>query len=76
MLTTLVANDEKCRREPTYGWMVRRAVAPLVHQSSNPRFDTLVSHKAEYSSVEGDDLVDSEAPVMASSISRPARTIL
>lgn len=32
-------------REPTCGWMVRRVVAPLAHQSSNPGFDTLVSHK-------------------------------
>ena len=37
-------------REPTCGGMVRRAVAPLAHQGSNPRFDALVSHKkAEYS---------------------------
>jgi hypothetical protein len=30
--------------QSTCGWVVRRAVAPPAHQSSNPRFDTLVSH--------------------------------
>uniref|UniRef100_A0ACD5Y4I5 Uncharacterized protein n=1 Tax=Avena sativa TaxID=4498 RepID=A0ACD5Y4I5_AVESA len=32
-------------RELIRGWMIRRAVVPLVHQSSNSRFDALVSHK-------------------------------
>jgi hypothetical protein len=35
------------QREPTCGWMVRRVLAPPVHQSLNSRFDNLVFHKDE-----------------------------
>jgi hypothetical protein len=36
------------------GWMVRRTVAPPAPESSNLRFNTLVSHKSGYYSVGGD----------------------
>jgi hypothetical protein len=52
--------------------VVRRAVVPPAHQSSNPRFDICVSHKRRnILSVGGDVPVDSEAPMVTSSISRP-----
>ena len=47
--------------------MVRRVVVPPAHQSSNSGFETGVFYLG---SVGGDVPVDSEAPVVTSSISR------
>jgi hypothetical protein len=42
---TLYEHQVSTSREPICGWMVRRAMAPPVHQSLYSRFDTLMSHK-------------------------------
>jgi hypothetical protein len=56
--------------------MARRAVVPLVHQGSNHRFRTWYLLKSQnILSVGVDVSIDSEAPVVISSISRPAGSV-
>jgi hypothetical protein len=56
--------------------MVKRTMAPTTHQSSNPRFETLVSHKTRnVFSPAGYVTIDREASVLTSSILRPAGSV-